>query len=205
MAERCDAYTSCLLCLNTAQGLGLDCLHGGAVQCIKHWRLALSHHCTRSVYQICKVCRKYVSHTLKIDFVIVSSPNISMAVIGHTGMNLGLKIFRIKQSFKVDLIFYFFGILSINFIHAFHKVNDSVREKLEFKLNLPISHFGIHWIVIAEYSQMSTHLPRFQSFSRFFASFCIGQISLLIWEYLTRAIQWIPTWQIIWFSKTVAT
>ena len=39
-------------------------------------------------------------------------------------------------------------------------------------------HVGIHWIVRAEYSQMSTHLPGFQSFFRFFASFCIGQISL---------------------------
>ena len=31
-----------------------------------------------------------------------------------------------------------------------------------------------HW---AEYSQMSTHMPGFQSFFSFFASFCIGQIS----------------------------
>ena len=38
-------------------------------------------------------------------------------------------------------------------------------------------HVGIHWIALAEYSQMSTHVPGFQSFFRFFASFCIGQIS----------------------------
>ena len=37
-------------------------------------------------------------------------------------------------------------------------------------------HVGIHWIALAEYSQMSTHVPGFQSFFRFFASFCIGQI-----------------------------
>ena len=37
--------------------------------------------------------------------------------------------------------------------------------------------FSTHWIALAEYSQMSTHLPGFQSFSSFFASFCIGQIS----------------------------
>ena len=36
---------------------------------------------------------------------------------------------------------------------------------------------GIHWIALAEYSQMSTHVPGFQSSFRFFASFCIGQIS----------------------------
>ena len=30
-------------------------------------------------------------------------------------------------------------------------------------------HVGTHWIALAEHSQMSTHLPGFQSFSRFFA------------------------------------
>ena len=29
-------------------------------------------------------------------------------------------------------------------------------------------HVGIHWIALAECSQMSTHVPGFQSFSRFF-------------------------------------
>ena len=38
-------------------------------------------------------------------------------------------------------------------------------------------HVGIHWIALTEYSQMSTHMPGFQSFLRFFASFCTGQIS----------------------------
>ena len=36
---------------------------------------------------------------------------------------------------------------------------------------------GIHWIALAEYSHMSMHMPGFQSFFCFFASFCIGQIS----------------------------
>ena len=40
-------------------------------------------------------------------------------------------------------------------------------------------HVGIHWKALVEYSQMSTHMPRFQSLSSFFASFCIGQISHL--------------------------
>ena len=38
-------------------------------------------------------------------------------------------------------------------------------------------HVGIHLKALAEYSQMSTHLPGFQSFLRFFASFCFGKIS----------------------------
>ena len=38
-------------------------------------------------------------------------------------------------------------------------------------------HLGIHLKALIEYSQMSTHLPGFQSFSRFFDLFCIGQIS----------------------------
>ena len=32
-------------------------------------------------------------------------------------------------------------------------------------------------LVLAEYSQLSTDVPRFQLFFRFFAPFCIGQIS----------------------------
>ena len=35
--------------------------------------------------------------------------------------------------------------------------------------------FGIHWIALTEYSQMSTHVPGFQL--GFFASFCFVQIS----------------------------
>ena len=35
-------------------------------------------------------------------------------------------------------------------------------------------HVGTHWIALAEFSQMSTHLPGFQWFFRFFALFCIG-------------------------------
>ena len=35
----------------------------------------------------------------------------------------------------------------------------------------------IHWIARTEYAQMSTHVPGFQEFLRFFASFYIDQIS----------------------------
>ena len=38
-------------------------------------------------------------------------------------------------------------------------------------------HVGSHWITIAEYSQMNTHEPRFQSFFRYFTSFYVAQIS----------------------------
>ena len=38
-------------------------------------------------------------------------------------------------------------------------------------------HVGIHWIALPEYSHMSTHSLGFQTFLRFFASFCIGKIS----------------------------
>ena len=37
-------------------------------------------------------------------------------------------------------------------------------------------HVGIYWKALTEYSQMSTHMPGFQSFSIFFASICFGQI-----------------------------
>ena len=44
------------------------------------------------------------------------------------------------------------------------------------KLSRPC-HVGIHWIALAEYTQMSTHMPGFQPFSRLIASFCIDQMS----------------------------
>ena len=36
---------------------------------------------------------------------------------------------------------------------------------------------GVHWIALAECSQMSIHVPGCQSFFRIFASFCDGKIS----------------------------
>ena len=36
---------------------------------------------------------------------------------------------------------------------------------------------GIHWKALAEYSQVSTHLPWFQLSFSFFALFCIGKVS----------------------------
>ena len=36
---------------------------------------------------------------------------------------------------------------------------------------------GTHWMDFAAYSEMSRHVRVFQSFSRYFASFCITQIN----------------------------
>ena len=47
----------------------------------------------------------------------------------------------------------------------------STRTQFLFKKSSKPCHVGIHWIALAEYSQMSTHVPGFQSFFRFFASF----------------------------------
>ena len=45
------------------------------------------------------------------------------------------------------------------------------------KTILTLSCWYSFYIALAEYSQISTHLPGFQSFFKFFASLCIGQIS----------------------------
>ena len=37
-------------------------------------------------------------------------------------------------------------------------------------------HVGIHWIALAEYSQMSTHLPGFQSIFRFLHHFVLAKL-----------------------------
>ena len=38
-------------------------------------------------------------------------------------------------------------------------------------------HVGIHWIVLAEFSQMSTHVPGFQSFLRFLHHFVLAKLA----------------------------
>ena len=50
---------------------------------------------------------------------------------------------------------------------------------------------GIHQKVLTDYSQMSTHVPGFQSFFSFFA-FCIGQISHYISSIRVKIPQ--PAW-----------
>ena len=53
----------------------------------------------------------------------------------------------------------------------------STRMQRFFKPSNRPHHIGIHWIALAEYSQMSTYVPWFHSFWVFFVSLCIGQIS----------------------------
>ena len=55
-----------------------------------------------------------------------------------------------------------------------------------------VQNTGMQRQKLSEYSQMSTHVPGFEQFFRFFVSFCIGQIShqqqkglhILAYEYL---------------------
>ena len=56
-------------------------------------------------------------------------------------------------------------------------LSSNAQEHKDFWKTSEPCHTGIHWIALSEYSQMSTHLPGFQSLFSFFASFCIGQIS----------------------------
>ena len=39
-------------------------------------------------------------------------------------------------------------------------------------------HVGIHWLALAEYFQMSTHMPGFQSFLRFFYEFVLAKLAI---------------------------
>ena len=38
-------------------------------------------------------------------------------------------------------------------------------------------HVGIHWMALTEYSQMSTHVPGFQSYSRFLHHFVLAKLA----------------------------
>ena len=58
----------------------------------------------------------------------------------------------------------------------FNPSNAEVQGQVFWKPFKPC-HVGIHWRALAEYSQMSTHLPGFQSFFRLFASFCDAKMS----------------------------
>ena len=56
-----------------------------------------------------------------------------------------------------------------------HSPNAQKRKNL-WKTSKPC-HVGTHWKALAEYFHMSTHLPGFRWFFRFFALFCFGRIS----------------------------
>ena len=55
---------------------------------------------------------------------------------------------------------------------------------------------GIFWMALAEYSQMSTHVPGFPSFFRLFASFCVGKMNHQPFE--TRSQWQKAAWQFWW-------
>ena len=69
-------------------------------------------------------------------------------------------------------------------------------------------HVGIHWKALTEYSQISTHVPWFQSFFRLFASLCIGQISsikvkprLYYGKYSVRSLFSRELWPVGWNNR----
>ena len=47
----------------------------------------------------------------------------------------------------------------------------------DFRKTSEPCYVGIHWKALAEYSQMTTHVPEFRSFFKFFASFCNGKLA----------------------------
>ena len=55
-------------------------------------------------------------------------------------------------------------------------LSSKAQERKDYWNPSKLCHVGIHWKALAEYSQMSTHVPGLQSFFSFFASFRIGQI-----------------------------
>ena len=69
-------------------------------------------------------------------------------------------------------------IYNASFPFKFHNfwffcINPKIFENLDFSKPCNVD---IHWIALAEYSQMSTHMPGVLSFLSFFALFCIGKI-----------------------------
>ena len=58
------------------------------------------------------------------------------------------------------------------------------------KISSKPCHAGIHWMALTEYYQISTHVPWFQSFFRFFASFCIGKLGTSSMRFNFRGSTW---------------
>ena len=83
-------------------------------------------------------------------------------------INLSSCAFYIVQNFLILCI------LSLLMLRL---LSSKLQGRKYFRKPLKPCHVGIHWNALTEYFHMSTHLPGFQSFFRFFASFCIGQIS----------------------------
>ena len=79
---------------------------------------------------------------------------------------------------EYDIIQVYLTYLPINYLYLGHYLTLPMLRLLsskaqgckDFQKPSKHCHVGIHWIALAEYSQMSTHVPRFQSF---FQVFCI--------------------------------
>ena len=51
------------------------------------------------------------------------------------------------------------------------------QKRKDFKKISKLCRIGIHWIALAEFSQMSTHKPGFQSFFRFLHHFVLAKLA----------------------------
>ena len=67
-------------------------------------------------------------------------------------------------------------------------LSPKAQENILFEKTSIPCHVGIHWKAFAEYSQMSTNLPGFRSFSRIFSSVCIDKSSQH--EYNAACLYW---------------
>ena len=62
-------------------------------------------------------------------------------------------------------------------------------------------HVGINWIALAEYSQMSTHMPGFSHFSAIFASFFMVKLATNNIRVKSVLVIWIDIcFQIVFFK-----
>ena len=62
-------------------------------------------------------------------------------------------------------------------------LSSKAQEQIYLWKTSKLGHVGIHWIALAEYSQMSTRVPGFQSFFRFFTFY------VLVAKFATRTIR----------------
>ena len=65
---------------------------------------------------------------------------------------------------------------SILLLNIFIPSNAKAQEHKDFQKPSKPCHASIHWIALAESSQMSAHVPGFQPLKKI-TSFCIGQIN----------------------------
>ena len=69
------------------------------------------------------------------------------------------------------------ALLSINPSNAWATFTKSTRMQRLLKNNSKPSFVGIHWIALAEHSQMTTHVPGFQSYFKFLHHFVLAKLA----------------------------